>query len=137
MEVAKAVDEMSEEEWERVGDYFEKPFCKIDEDDWDGDQTCNLYTARAREEPGYVAVAWSLTDAEGRVLIEQSKYVGVEVAAYIADYTALVEGLAVAVAAGVKNIHVCCNSFAVFSQVRNFLYYLSVCKFTILFISNW
>ncbi|KAL2623076.1 hypothetical protein R1flu_003281 [Riccia fluitans] len=117
VEFAKSVLEMSDEEWERVGDEFEKPFCKIDEDDWDDKQTCNLYTARAREDAGYVAIAWSLTDEDNRVLLEQSKCLGVDVPGYEADYISLLDGLAVAIAGGVKNIHVCCHSLTVYNQI--------------------
>ncbi|KAL3686091.1 hypothetical protein R1sor_004113 [Riccia sorocarpa] len=111
MEFARAVAEMSDREWRRVGECFEKPF------GLEGDCASTLYTARVNEGPGHVAVGWSLMDSEDRVLMEQSKYLGFKVSAYVADCTALLEGLTVAVTAGVKRIHVCCNSLAIVNQL--------------------
>ncbi|KAG6555635.1 hypothetical protein Mapa_002871 [Marchantia paleacea] len=114
---AKSVDEKSDMEWEQEGDYYEKPFHALDEDDWDENQVCKLYTGRARDEPGHVAMAWSLTDADGHVLVESGKYLGMGTAGYVAEYTALIEGLSYAVAAGVKNIQAYSYCTPVFNQV--------------------
>lgn len=115
---AKSVDEMPDTEWEEEGDIYEEPFHGLDDDYWDENQVCKLYTGRAREAPGHVAMAWSLRDAEGHVLVESGKYLGMGTAAYVAEYTALIEGLSYAVAAGVKNIQARTFSHPVFNQVR-------------------
>ncbi|KAL2654082.1 hypothetical protein R1flu_022210 [Riccia fluitans] len=116
MEFARAVAEMSDREWESRGICFEKPFDGI-EKGLECKAAYTLYTARVSESPGHVAIAWSLMDAEERVLIEQSRYLGLKVSVYVADCTALREGLSVAVSSGVKRIHVCCNSLAVVEQI--------------------
>ncbi|OAE26695.1 hypothetical protein AXG93_3582s1080 [Marchantia polymorpha subsp. ruderalis] len=118
---AKSVDEMPDTEWEEEGDIYEEPFHGLDDDYWDENQVCKLYTGRAREEPGHVAMAWSLRDAEGHVLVESGKYLGMGTAAYVAEYTALIEGLSYAVAAGVKNIQARCNCVFYKWSLQDFL----------------
>ncbi|KAL3701777.1 hypothetical protein R1sor_019799 [Riccia sorocarpa] len=81
-----------------------------------GRRVRTLYTGRVTDRPGYWAIAWSLKDGKDRVLTEQSRYLG-KVSAYEASCTALLEGLTAARDAGVKILHVCCDSLRLVNQV--------------------
>ncbi|CAM6089606.1 unnamed protein product [Calypogeia fissa] len=128
-EFSRLISEMAEDEWENVGDHFEKPFvpssspssvgCEDEPEEGNcAQQVCILYFAKAREDPGYMGMAWAVTDAAtGLVLFQQSKLLGLGVSAYSADYTALINGLAYARSAGVTNIVAHGDSALVANQV--------------------
>ena len=128
LEFARSISEVPDDEWEEIGDTIEHPLESVvaegDVEDGEGssgldcDQAFEIEIQGVKTPDGHVGVGCMLTDLLGKVVWQQSKYIGVGLSWHVGEYTGLLESLAIAERLGLRRLRVRVSSSLVGNQVR-------------------
>ena len=125
LEFARSISEVPDDEWEEIGDTIEHPLESVmaegDVEDGEGldcDQAFEIEVQGVKTPDGHVGVGCMLTDLLGKVVWQQSKYIGVGLSWHVGEYTGLLESLAIAERLGLRRLRVRVSSSLVGNQVR-------------------